>query len=902
MFQQFGNWLAKYWLPVLVLWLLALTAVVMVAPDLDDVVETGEFAFLPEESPSRVGENLFRKAFPNDLLSSSVVVVIRRETSPAGLTDKDLNFIDDGLDDDDPQLDDELREKLLDLQRRESELFTGSHTLGSRLHTGQPHEPVIREVLTFRHPRVGRMLRSEDNQASLVLVQLSTEFLDARNKPIVEAIQDLLAPESEFRRKVPLGLDVSLSGTAVVGRDMMTAARDSAKATEHLTVFLVVVLLIMIYRAPLLALIPLVTVFVAAKLSMKLLILMALSDWVTLFQGIESYVTVLLYGAGVDYCLFLIARYKEELDGGASFVDAMANSLGKVGAAVLASAGTVICGIGMMIFAQFGKFHEAGIAITFGLAIVTLASLTFTPTLIRLTGRWAFWPQMRTEKLRDRAGWLPATSLSSQLSSIPWIENTWEHVGQLLLKYPLRIWLTCVALMIPPAVVGVVNYQHLSYGLLSDLPNNAASVAGTKAVRAHFPAGATGVITALIKNDRLDFANSADPEQGIAYISQLTDALNAHKQELQLSDVRSVSHPFGGAEGLASIENLVKRKVTTSRSIEHYVSQPPELGSHVTRIDITADLDPFSRDSITHLNRLESKLKELLPPALQTGTELYFIGATASIRDLKTVTDSDQVRINVLVIVGVYLILVALLRRPAICAYLIISVLLSYLVTLGVTYLVYYALTPEDFSGLDWKVPMFLFTILIAVGEDYNIFLMSRIEEEQHLYGPVQGVTHSLAKTGKIISSCGIIMAGTFASLMAGSLRGMSQLGFALAFGVLLDTFVVRPVLVPAYLVLLHSGRFGSFGRWLGAQTEGGALPSSSMAGMVAEGIGGPLEVGPAAPSTPTDGTGQSLSPGATAPSGAGKASGPANGQPPSSTGGNGSNESQRHRALGPRP
>ncbi|TXT18030.1 MAG: putative drug exporter of the RND superfamily [Planctomycetota bacterium] len=195
---------------------------------------------------------------------------------------------------------------------------------------------------------------------------------------------------------------------------------------------------------------------------------------------------------------------------------------------------------------------------------------------------------------------------------------------------------------------------------------------------------------------------------------------------------------------------------------------------------------------------------------MPAGLELFTLGPTASIRDLKAVTDRDQIRIDILVLGGVFLILIALLRRFTISLYLIVSVFFSYLVTLGVTFAMFWAMDPSGFAGLDWKVPMFLFTILIAVGEDYNIFLMTRIDEEQHLHGPTAGVIAALQKTGSIISSCGIIMAGTFCSLLAGSLVGLHQLGFALAFGVLLDTFVVRPILVPAFLVLLYDGRLKS--------------------------------------------------------------------------------------------
>jgi putative drug exporter of the RND superfamily len=125
---------------------------------------------------------------------------------------------------------------------------------------------------------------------------------------------------------------------------------------------------------------------------------------------------------------------------------------------------------------------------------------------------------------------------------------------------------------------------------------------------------------------------------------------------------------------------------------------------------------------------------------------------------------------------------------------------------------------PANFSGLDWKVPLFLFTILIAVGEDYNIFLMTRVDEERKVHGPVKGVTSALERTGSIISSCGIIMAGTFSSLMAGSMVGMHQLGFALAVGVLVDTFIVRPIMVPSFLILLAQGRLGILSRLSGSQ------------------------------------------------------------------------------------
>src|SRR5262249_40613589 len=156
---------------------------------------------------------------------------------------------------------------------------------------------------------------------------------------------------------------------------------------------------------PLLALIPLATVYLAVRVALNILAILAGHELIRLFQGIQIYITILAYGAGVDYCLFLTSRYKEELDRGASPADAVAGAVGGVGGALVASAATVICGIGMMMFAEFGKFREAGIAIPLSIFLVLLATLTFSPALLRLAGRWAFWPQRpRAATADDHAG------------------------------------------------------------------------------------------------------------------------------------------------------------------------------------------------------------------------------------------------------------------------------------------------------------------------------------------------------------------------------------------------------------------------------------------------------------------------------------------------------------------
>ena len=312
MFVKLGDLINRIWPGLLLGWIGILIVVMTLAPPLWDVVETEEFSALPATSPSLLGEQLFRAAFPKSLVPSRIVIVVRRPDEK--LTEQDLDWVDDGIHDDDPERDFELRECLLKIAEDDGGLDSESNEeLPAGSHRNR--RSLISSVRTYRDKTLEHMVLSKDGHATLVLVELTTDFLDFQNQKIVARIQKLLldtsAENDNFRRRIPPGIELYLSGEATVGRDMQTAARDSAKATETLTVGLVVVLLIIIYRAPLLAFIPLITVFVSVKLSMSLLILMAQHHWVILFPGVETYVTVLLYGAGVDYCLFLIDRYKE---------------------------------------------------------------------------------------------------------------------------------------------------------------------------------------------------------------------------------------------------------------------------------------------------------------------------------------------------------------------------------------------------------------------------------------------------------------------------------------------------------------------------------------------------------------------------------------------------------------
>ena len=459
-----------------------------------------------------------------------------------------------------------------------------------------------------------------------------------------------------------------------------------------------------------------------------------------------------------------------------------------------------------MAFAQYGKFVSSGPIVAICLFVALLACVTFAPALLRALGPLVFWPFGK--RLMD-----PEPSAPDEPSDA----RLWGWVADAVMRRPATILTLTVWLCAPLVYVGLnVGVTH---DFMADLAPDRVSVVGAEAVRTYYHQGTIAPMKVVAQlSDEVAASGGEDGEpldltspDGRFVIAPL------HSMLFDLdpvADVRSLYLPTGGDPknrkflGGAAIRDLAAAGSPITN--ETFVSHTPPTEGRVTQLAVLLGEDPFSKTARDQIPEVQAALAAFSSageidgePNPWRGATFEVVGVTPGMRDLEVVTGSDRTRIQVLTVTVVFLVLLAILRRPMACAYLILTVLVSYWVTLGATSLFFEWLYGDTFRGLDWKVPIFLFVILIAVGQDYNIYLVTRVFEEQRTHGLSDGLRRAIVLTGGIITSCGVIMAGTFISMATGTLRGMIELGFALALGVMLDTFFVRTVVVPCYFALI---------------------------------------------------------------------------------------------------
>ncbi|HYO24331.1 MAG TPA: MMPL family transporter, partial [Lacipirellulaceae bacterium] len=475
--------------------------------------------------------------------------------------------------------------------------------------------------------------------------------------------------------------------------------------------------------------------------------------------------------------------------------DAVVDAVALVGGAISASAMTTIVGLVMMVFSAFGKFTYSGPAIGLSLAVALLVCLTLAPALLatRLGSR------LGAHSAGSGRGAAAAPSTGPATAGEPPGLRVWNWLADVILARPATVLAASVLLAAPLAYNGWKT--RVTFDILSELPPGAESRRGTDLLLRHMPPGEIGPLTVLARLPGADFA----ADEGRDKIAELTKLLFEVEG---VEKVRSLYRPTGEAPGAVSWSSrgFLSRVVAGSPQAEEtFVAHAPPHKGEVTRLTVVLADPPFSPAAVRTVGRIERRLQQLRSQAGSAwgAAQFEMLGVSSGIRDLERVTIADRRRIEVLVTLAVFGVILVLLRRPVICLYLITTVVANFFVTLGVVNLILHAIHGPDYIGLDWKAPIFLFVILVAVGQDYNIFLVTRVFEEQQRLGPVAGLRRGLVQTGGIITSCGLIMAATFGSMIAGSLPEMAEMGMALALGILLDTFVVRTILAPAFLAIV---------------------------------------------------------------------------------------------------
>ena len=574
---------------------------------------------------------------------------------------------------------------------------------------------------------------SEDGKAALVNIALNSTIVEERveEKPTLSLIVDFMREDlkENFEAKE---LTTHVTGFGGIFADLFGAFGSIDSTLLTTTLLVVSIILIIVYRSPLLWILPLFTAIIALSVAGTIVYYAAKADLIDLNGQSQGILSVLVLGAATDYALLLIARYREELHHHESRYEAMRVSLRGVIEPILASGSTVIAGLLVLLLSDLSGNRGLGPVGAIGVAASMVTVLTLLPALLVIFGRWIFWPKI--PKFDD---------VDEQLS------GTWAKIGNAVERNPKRIWISTALLL--------VIFAGFSFTLKADgLANTEAftkrtdSVIGLERLGEHFPSGEGSPVEIVVK-------------QGD--VAQATTAL------LSVSNVAFVE------------------PVVAGQKIPGAPTPPIKVVDGQVLLNATLKVAP---DSVEARNTIP-----LIREAVHAVDKEILVGGGTAVQfdtDVASRHDNRVIIPVVLIIIG--LILGLLLRSILAAGLLLLTVVLSFMATLGVCQLVFENVF--DFKGADASFPLFTFIFLVALGIDYNIFLMTRVREESLKIGTRKGVIKGLTVTGGVITSAGIVLAATFAVLGVLPLVFLAQLGFAVAFGVLLDTIIVRSLLVPA--------------------------------------------------------------------------------------------------------
>lgn len=554
---------------------------------------------------------------------------------------------------------------------------------------------------------------SRDGEAALVALAIDANERGA----VLAGVSKIRAYLKAHRHP---GLHSYVTGPGGVAADLEQVAEDAGKTLLIATLGLVLILLMLVYRAPLLALTPLLVVGTAYLIAIGVTYLLIESGLITVNTEGTFLLLVLIFGAGTDYSLLLIHRYRDELERSAESEPALRTALLESARPIAASAATVIAAMLVLLLAELESTHWLGPVLAIGIAVMLAAALTLLPAVLAVLGRRALWPARDSGEGEKR--------------------RRWERVAGFVRRRPRAIVATVFAGLAILALGNLVQHGTLGFG--EGETRETESGRGTEVLDEHFPPGIGSPLTAVV-------------------------------------DIGEAEAALHGLEALESVKLALP--------------VPPSSISDEAALAIVLRGDPYSADAAEQVRGVRERLQEVAPGALVGGIP-------AENYDVEQTNERDTRLIVPIVLLVVGLILMLVLRSLVAPAYLMFTVVASFAATLGLVTFAFTELLGAD--GIAFNLVLLAFIFLVALGVDYNIFLMTRAREEAAVHGTRDGVLIALESTGTVVTGAGLILAGTFATLTLLPLEELVQIGATVAVGVLLDTFVVRSFLIPAITYL----------------------------------------------------------------------------------------------------
>ena len=710
-----GRWI------VLALWVVLTAGLSIALPAVNDKV-INNAPNLSEDAPSVKAEQIIKDELPD----SSGTPLLLTWYHKSGLTTDDLQNI-----------------QAIAKQLEETPLQEQSAT--TNLHKIPP--PVLQKMISKDGTTLVQPIFFNENT--------DTEVLKNNTVAIKKLVVDQVGEDS-FSADIDEKniLSTRITGPVGIQVDATSLFEGADVSLLIATVLLVLILLPIIYRSPILALIPLIGVGFTYGITSPILGFLADKGWITVDSQAISIMTVLLFGAGTDYCLFLISHYREELRKEKDKKKALLSAFKDTSGAVAMSGLTVVISLLVLLVATYGSYHRFAVPFSLSILIMGIASLTLVPAILSILGRKSFYPfiprtlGMEKERAEETRKPVPVRKEKDRFG---------KWMGKVVTVKPWTVIIACLAVFgVFAAYSSQIQYTN---NLLSSFPEDMPSREGFRIISDAFSPGALAPAQVAIDTEGKKV--------------ELEKALK------KLDMVDNVSIPQTGKE---------------NKNIKIY--------------QVTFKQNPYDRQTIDSIPIMKKAAEQALSDAniSSADSKVWIAGQTATQYDTMQTSAADEKKIIPIIIVLIALLLVAYLRSIVAMIYLVGTVILSYSAALGLGWLIIHHLMAVE--AIQGAIPLYAFVFLVALGEDYNIFMISSIWKKKNKMPLKQAIREGVRETSGVITSAGIILAATFAVLTTLPIQVLVQFGIITAIGILLDTFVVRPFLVPAITTVLGKAAF----------------------------------------------------------------------------------------------